>query len=412
MRRISRRKFVSGVSLGIAGGTIMGGCTSFEYDKTVANDFYFVTPFDGGIYHEKSGTPVQGVINDINNNKLVKMEVTGVVPKGILPIIDTGDGITYPVEIKDGTFTTTVLLKNRVTEITARAVINGKMRSIRTRPVLVHNSFLRFRCYIDDHSFFFREITQKRYKSIFDCFYLARLRDLHRNYGAKINLNCFNTTPERDFELSMFPDTYKSEFEDNAHWMRLAFHSENEFPDKPYLNATAKQFAADFDLVARQLRRIAGKAYTTGLQIHWADVPPECYKVLADRGVKMLATRARRPDDKKPKICDFHLPDSVLSFLCDHQGWMDFESGLIFYSGSAGGRDWVTVDKIVERMRERLDNPACNHLINIAGHEQYWFPFYRNYRPDMYERYALSFEHVLERGYQPIWIEDGFFGGT
>ena len=36
----------------------------------------------------------------------------------------------------------------------------------------------------------------------------------------------------------MFPDKYKSEFEDNAHWLRLAFHSENEFPAIPYLNAT------------------------------------------------------------------------------------------------------------------------------------------------------------------------------
>ena len=35
-----------------------------------------------------------------------------------------------------------------------------------------------------------------------------------------------------------------------------------------------RKLAADFDLVAGELKRIAGSAYTAGLQIHWADVPP------------------------------------------------------------------------------------------------------------------------------------------
>ena len=128
----------------------------------------------------------------------------------------------------------------------------------------------------------------------------------------------------------MFPDKYKSEFEDNAHWLRLAFHSENEFPAIPYKNATPEKLAADFDLVASELKRIAGCAYTAGLQIHFADVPPNCYRVLADRGVKMLQTRPRRPDSKKPRLCDYHLPDNVLEYFCDNQGWMHFDSGLIF----------------------------------------------------------------------------------
>jgi len=51
-------------------------------------------------------------------------------------------------------------------------------------------------------------------------------------------------------------------------------------------------------------------------------------------------------------------------------------------------------------------------LIQIAGHEQYWWPFYKNFVPDIYERYATAFRFVLDRGYRPIWIEDGFFGGA
>ncbi|NLX98370.1 MAG: hypothetical protein GXY83_19605 [Rhodopirellula sp.] len=418
--RTSRRTFLGTVAL--AAGALKGVCQAANAaDDTAAaksgkgesaEGFYFIQPFDGGILHEECGPPVLGTQRGTDGRNMLKIQVTGCFPPGAKLEVFTAEGQVIPVDIQNGAFHGTALLKDRVTEIKARTTVNGQPREIRTRPVWAKNSYRRFRCYIDDHSFFFRDICRKNYKSIFDCFYLAKLRELHRNFGAKINLNCFHTTPERDFRLSMFPDKYKPEFEDNADWLRLAFHSENEFPDIPYLNATPEKLAADFDLVAGELKRIAGSGYTAGLQIHWADVPPDCYQVLADRGVKMLATRGRKRDSTDRKICDYHLPDDVLEYLYDNQGWMHFESGLIFYNGSTGGCDWTPVDKIAANILRRLEVPAKSHLIQIAGHEQYWWPFYKNFVPDIYERYATAFRFVLDRGYQPIWIEDGFFGGA
>jgi len=420
LKKTSRRAFLETVALGVTASAFESGCRaslpsgkgSIAKDRGPSKDFCFTEPFDGGIIHEKCGFPVLGAETGPDGKGRLKIEVSGRVPPGVELELFTVGGGTIPAQVHNGTFRGVALLRDRVTEIRARAVIGGTPREIRTRPVWAKDSYPRFRCYIDDHSFFFRDINRQRYKSLFDCFYLARLRELHRNFGVKINLNCFNTTPERDFNLSMFPDTYKSEFEDNAHWLRLAFHSENEFPDIPYLNATPGKLAADFDLVARELKRIAGSAYTAGLQIHWADVPPDCYQVLADRGVRMLPTRGRKPDAKEKKICDYHLPDAILEYLCDHQGWMHFESGLIFYSASTGTRESIPLDKTGPGLLERIENPAKNHLLNIAGHEQYWWPFYKNFVPNLYERYAAAFRFVLDRGYRPIWIEDGFFGGA
>jgi hypothetical protein len=374
--------------------------------------FCFTQPFDGGIIHEECGAPVLGTQTGPDGKTMLKIEVTGSVPPGSPLEVFTSDGQKIPVTIQNGAFRGTALLGQRITEIKARTTLDGAPREIRTRVVWAKNSHRRFRCYIDDHSFCFRDICQKNYPSIFDCFYLGKLRQLHREFGVKINLNCFNTTPERDFRLSMLPDKYKSEFEDNADWLRLAFHAENEFPNIPYKNATPEKLAADFDLVAKELKRIAGCAYTVGLQIHFADVPPSCYKVLADHGVKMLPTRGRTPDSKTPKICDYHLPDKILEYLHYNQGWMHFESGLIFYDASTGTREWTPLDKTGPGLLTRIENPAKNHLLNIAGHEQYWWPFYKNFVPDLYERYAAAFRFVLDRGYKPIWIEDGFFGGA
>ncbi len=416
--RTSRRAFMGTVALAAGAWERVCRAASPAEAETAATSgepadgFRFTQPFDGGVIHEECGPPVLGTQTGPDGEKMLTIEVAGYVPRGAKLEVFTTDGQNIPVTIDSGAFRGTALLKDRITEIRARATINGAPREIRTRPVWAKNSYPRFRCYIDDHSFFFRDILQKNYKSIFDCFYLAKLRQLHREFGVKINLNCFNTTPERDFRLSMFPDKYKPEFEDNEHWLRLAFHSENEFPNIPYKNATPEELAADFDLVAGELKRIAGRAYTAGLQIHWADVPPSCYQVLADRGVKMLPTRGRKPDSPERKICDYHLPDDVLEYLYYNQGWMHFESGLIFYTGSTGTREWTPVEKTVPRLLAVIENPAKSHLLNIAGHEQYWWPFYKNFVPDLYERYATAFRFVLDRGYQPIWIEDGFFGGA
>ena len=420
-QKTSRREFLETACFGLTAGALAGGCCSSRTNSIAcagpgaqgaSKDFRFIEPFDGGVIHEKSGVPVLGTEQGGSGvGQMLKVEVSGFAPDSAKLKLFTSDGRKIKIAQSNGTFKGVALLHDRVTEIRCHAIIDGVRREIRTRPVWAKNSFPRFRCYIDDHSFFFRDIARNKYKSLFDCFYLDKLRELHRNFGVKINLNCFNTTPERDFNLSMFPDKYKSEFEDNASWLRLAFHSENEFPDIPYLNATPEQLAADFDLVAGELKRIAGSAYTAGLQMHWADVPPDCYKVLADRGVKMLQTRGRKPDAKERKICDYHLPDKILDYLHGNQGWMHFESGIIFYNGSVGGCDWTPVDKIVPNILKRIEVPAKSHLINIGGHEQYWWPFYKNFVPDIYERYATAFRFVLDRGYQPVWIEDGFFGG-
>ena len=377
------------------------------------SNFCFTQPFDGGVIHEECAPPVLGTETAPDGKMLLKIQVAGSMPPGAKLEVFATNGQKIPVDVQNGAFRGTALLRDRITEIKARTTINGQPREIRTRVVWAKNSYRRFRTYIDDHSFFFRDILKNDYKSLFDCSYLAKLRELHRDFGAKINLNCFNTTPERDFNLSMFPDKYKSEFEDNADWLRLAFHSENEFPAIPYKNATPEQLAADFDLVAKELKRIAGSAYTTGLQIHFADVPPDCYQVLADRGVKMLQTRGRERGTTKQKLCDYHLPDSILEYLYHNQGWMHFDTGLIFYNGMMPKTcEWIPVDKMVPAIRERTEVPAKSHLINIAGHEQYWWPFYKNFVPDNYERWATALRFVVEQGYKPIWIEDGFFGGA
>jgi len=383
--------------------------TQQEAGLPAASGFAFCEPFDGGILHEQSGDPVLGVAQAPDGTKALKVAVCGTVPPGVTPIVALGDGTPVAVRVAGGTFEGVATLRDRITTITATAVINGTAWTILTRPVWAQETYPRYHCYIDDNILFFRDIVRQNHKSIFDNPYLYRLRELHRTFGVKITLNCFHTTPERDFSLAMFPDRYKGEFEDHAHWLRLAFHADNEFPDDHYREATPARLATDFDMVATELQRIAGHAYTTGMQLHWADASPACYRVLAERGVKMLFALSRPLGSTAARICDYHLPDAVLAYLCRHQGWLHFESGLIFFDASSGGCDWTPIERIVPNITQRMSDPARGQLLTIAGHEQYWQPDYHNFVPDIFERFQVALRHVTDNGYAPVWLEDGFF---
>ncbi|MDO5566679.1 MAG: hypothetical protein Q4G59_08480, partial [Planctomycetia bacterium] len=322
------------------------------------SSFRFEQPFDGGILQEGTGYPILGTETGPDGVKRLKVHMV-VKCSAVSNFQLLGpDGKAIPGDFLHGSFMTTVLVKDRITVFKARGMRKGKPVEISCRVIWAKNAYKRYRCYIDDHSFCFRDILQKEYKSIFDCFYFAKLRELNRMYKTKIVLNCFNSTPERDFTLSMFPDKYKHEFEDNAEWLRLAFHSENEFPGEPYRNAPPEKLAADFDLTATQLKRIAGKAYTAGLQIHFAMVRADSYQVLADRGVKMLPTSGRKNPGTGDKYCDFMLPNNITAYIRENAGWMDPKSGIIFYNGSLPSTcEWTPVSQIEQLQHSKLDNP-------------------------------------------------------
>jgi hypothetical protein len=202
-QQTSRRAFLGTFALAAGGLESVCHSMSAAEDRTTAQgaepqekDFCFTQPFDGGVIHEQCGPPVLGTETGTDGKTMLKIRVTGSVPPGARLEVFTADGQKIPVEVQNGVFRGTALLTDRITEIIARTTNDGVRREIRTRPVWAKNSYKRCRTYIDDHSFFFRDILKKNYKSIFDCFYLAELRKLHWNFGAKINLNCFNTTPE------------------------------------------------------------------------------------------------------------------------------------------------------------------------------------------------------------------------
>jgi len=365
-------------------------------------------PFDGAILHERHGNPVLGTSVDSSGRKGLRILVQGGIADSIDPesanILING----HPAVLNGRQFQAEAVLSERENVIKISLNSKGTKEEKNVRAIWHQTSFPRYRLQIDDNSFFLRDIHQKNYKSLFECFYLAMYRDLHRKYGSKFTLNIFNSTPEKDFALSNLSDKYKSEWEDNADWLRLAFHAENEFPNCPYENASPEKLAQDFDLVASEIRRFAGKAYRQPGVIHWGTVKPETYKTLYDRNVRVLSGYFNKSRDNRWPVC-FQLPDAPCEYLSNHDGWMDYNSGLIF-SKVEFVINGTPLDQIIPKLEKSIANPNTAEVIDLLTHEQYFWPFYKNYLPDHPQRLDRAFAFLSERGYVPVFLDDGFYG--
>ena len=93
-------------------------------------------------------------------------------------------------------FEVDVVLREPETDLIAVAGEGADRREDRVRVVWDRYSVPRYRFAIDDTSFVFRDIARKNYESLFDCFFLKGLRDLHDKYGAKFVLNCYYVTAD------------------------------------------------------------------------------------------------------------------------------------------------------------------------------------------------------------------------
>ena len=88
--------------------------------------------------------------------------------------------------------------------------------------------------YIDDVIWVFRDLTRLKPASLFDNPFMAMLKKAHDENGLKVQLNVFYRTDfyygDDEFSLADMTDAYKAEWEAAADWLKLGFHSKQEFP--------------------------------------------------------------------------------------------------------------------------------------------------------------------------------------
>ncbi len=321
-----------------------------------------------------------------------------------------------PCRREGNRFQADVALSEPETDLVAVAEAEGLRHEDRVRVVWDRYSEPRYRFAIDDNSFFLRDIARKNYKSLFDCFYLKMLRGLYQKYGAKFVLNIYYTAADdaqfptaADFRLPQFPARYKSEWRDNAHWLKLAFHAHSNKPDRPYQDTPPEKLIADMKLIDAEIRRFAGdETCTVTTCIHWGMMRPSTFKPLYAYGVRVLSSDFWFRQGKWDVNCE--LPDDVSAYLASHDAWKDFESGLVFSMVDIVCNS-VPANRIAATLEPLGKDPRRAEIMDLFTHEQYFWPFYMNYIPDHAQRIENAIRWVTERGYKPVLFHEGFLGG-
>ena len=311
-------------------------------------------------------------------------------------------------------------------------------------------SFKRYDFYIDDHSFLFTDLAQERPKRAFDHFYLRGLKQIHDKYDFKVTLNCFYRNDHHDFELKDMPDCWKSEFMDNADWLKFSFHGYSEFPDRPYLESTAEEFGHDWDLVQNEIIRFAGEiSYIPPVIIHWANIHPVVTREMIRRGSRVYCGPMRPRVMGGPSLADRQKGGDMAAVqarscanqerdcydseaLMRHYGFADeanyiknhgvyFDPGLgigIYgYCSTLGGCccNLVPLEQIPVRVRHFLarGSQAGLDIYHAGSHEQYTFAYYPNYLPDHLLRIEEAVRCFTQEGNcRAAFYNEGFFGNT
>ncbi len=327
----------------------------------------------------------------------------------------------------DRDFWTEVPLTAKVNTITAVAKDKYGERTQSIKLVWDKASFKRYAVRIDDNCFFMTDLARQRPARLFDHFYLKGIKELHEKYGSKFILKCFfrNDHDAEHFTIEQVPSDYRSQFEDNADWLHLAFHAFSEFPDRPYQNCTEAKLAHDYDVTMEQLIRIAGeKSCSAPTNVHWAMLPPELFHVLKERGTKILTSGGFMSnriivDGKSVELgtgsCDigFFYEQDVARHMLAKRCYYDPDYDL-FLSRTFFCFNIDTPAEIESKIRQEDAEAVSSgcEMIEAVGHEQYAYKHYMNFLPDYFERLETSCRIPSELGYKPVFFQDGIFGNT
>ncbi len=251
----------------------------------------------------------------------------------------------------------------------------------------------------DDNIRAFENIAKSNPESIFCDPYFAMLCRLHAAFDLKVQLNMFYK--REGFSLAEMPDRYAKEFEENADWLKLSFHSKDE-TRRPYESAGYDEVARDCAAVHREILRFAGeKSLAKTTTIHFCALTQDGLRAMADAGVSGL----------------LGLYGTVGAERVSYS-IRDRETGDLLRQGESvaldgtyhAGIDIVLNNFTADEILAQLPSLKGRQSVRVMIHEQYFYEDYERYQPDFEEKLYKTFEALVAQGRKSVFFEDTIGG--
>ena len=300
--------------------------------------------------------------------------------------------------------------------------------------------------YIDDVIWALRDLAREKPNSLFENSFFGMLKNAHERYGLKTQLHLFYRTDfyygMDEFTLSEVPDTYKREFEESSDWLKFNFHSLQEFPDYPLVNASYEDVYKLYNMVKQEIIRFAGeKSLAKSTVIHWGALSYDGCRALADSGIKLLSASmgtsfeydgdptslpyghaGRILQNRKPEARVFKRntrDTAILNSVCGY----NFIEEKSFPQAGDNSLGYVTDEKTGLKMKkfcnslvlnlfsdddlkDALESRISDELIGTLTHEQYFYKDYYAYQPEYEQKIYTLGKTMKEAGIIPIFPED------
>lgn len=354
----------------------------------------FVFPMDGDVLNSRDGELVEE-----NGIKSLKTKVILKAPPGNQISVDG----TKALETDSGTYSTQVYLDGYRNTVTA---VNSTDSSMCEMVVYrLTDAVMKYRISTDDNIRFLKDITDNEgvYTSIFDNPYLKVFKKAHDLYGVKVHFNLFYKGT--DFTLDKMTDKFKDEWKSNSDWIKLTFHSYEEFPDRPYDNATYDDMKKDYLLITNEIIRFAGEESLSPITtIHWGSSTLEAARALRTLGVKGLVGYFKY-DSNNEIIASYYADNETVDHVNKRDCWKDNLEDIMFVKHDIV-LDATKLENIVTELDKIKAQPHLSGIVEMLIHEQYFYPDYKNYQPEYEQKVLTAAGWAYKNGYEPVFYKD------
>ena len=305
-------------------------------------------------------------------------------------------------EETDGVYCAQVLLDSYRNSIEVMDTENGEAQTIVV--YWFRNGYKTYRLGVDDVIWCLENIyhNQDKYQSIFEDPFLQLYKDLHDQYGTYVHMHIYYETEDGSFNLTMFPDKYKKEFQANGDWLKFTFHAKANLPDSPYKYASYEQVMEEGRQVEREILRFAGpEVFSDVTSQHFANSNLYATRAFRNLGFRCIDAYFIFDENGDPAI-SYYLNKAQTQHATQRDFWVDNREDIIFVKDDIiiNEVELADIDGFMERISAEENH--CFHYLLI--HEQYFYEDYVNYEPDYRERIFATVDWCHRHGYRPATI--------
>lgn len=351
----------------------------------------FLHPIDGDVLF----APLDGIATETG----LLADISLCAPAGCKLLVN---GV--PAEEENGIYRCKVSLDSYRNTVEAVNSETGEMISMVI--YWFRDGYRTYRLGVDDVIWTLENIwrNQDTYTSIFDDPFMSMLKELHDQYGTPVHMHIYYQNDDNSFNLSMFPDKYKKEWQSNGNWLKLTFHSLKDKPDSPYKYASYEQVMQEGRLVEKEILRFAGKEVMSNITSqHWADSNLYATRAFRNLGYRCIDAYFTFDEQGEPTV-SYYLNKEQAAHATTRDFWVDNKEDIIFV------KDDIIIDTValkdIEAYMQAITD-AENHAFHyLLVHEEYFYPHYFNYEPDYRERVFAAVDFCHRNGYRPATLTE------